>query len=252
MTQIEETTKGQILSSSDNILPALQDNGDAQNADGQDAEGQDVDASATAFIDTALEKVQLDLDDAPFLQDDEDEEETKTETGKKSEKTGETTEEGEEVKPKSKKKIILIVLATFVILILAFASYYVYNILQTPGPVLQNFITIPSPPESTKPAFYEVTLDPFWVDLENTDHGPKFLVGKFVVRMESEDTKKELELNLKKIRDAIYYYLVSVDHEFLIDIDNREIVRNGIIDIVNPYLVSGQIENIYFDSFLLK
>lgn len=253
MTQVNQTTEGQITSSADDILPAVSNTSLQENSE-ESGQPQELDASATAFIDTAIEKVQLDIEDAPFLQDDPDEEEVSaTKEGEKATDKTEELAEGEEAKPRNKKKIILIAgAATLLLAILGVAVFFLLDYTGRTAPVMHNFITIPTPPEEMEPAFFEITLEPFWVDLENKGHGAKFLVGKFIIRMDSKDIQKELELNIKKIRDAIYYYLVSVDHEFLINVENREAVRTGIVDIINPYLASGRIENVYFDSFLMR
>jgi len=231
VTQLNEEQNTQEITSSDDNLPAEQESG---------------------FIEIGNQKVQLDIEDAPFLTEPEDE--PTAEIATTSETAVATVAKDEaDAEPKSKKKLIIIIGAALVLLIaLAVGAFLFFGGKDAEVIIPQNIIVVPSPPAETLPTSFQIKLDPFWIDLENDQSGAKFLVGTFVVAVELRSVKKEIETNIKIVRDAIYYYLIGVDVEFLLDLNNAEEIRAGIGEILAQYVRSGPITDIYFDSFLMK
>ena len=214
--------------------------------------GQTNDGSET-FVEMGAQKVQLDIEDAPFLTDPNEAPPPAEAPAVPDKKAPKSTEDAPEEAPKNKKKLIIIAAAGLLLLIIIAGAAFVF--LSAPEEdviILQNIITVPTPPEELIPTFFQVTLDPFWVELQKKDNGAKFIIATFTLSMDTQDVHDEVTKNLKVVRDAIYYYLIHTGSDFLVHPDNVEKVRNGISEIVNQYVVNGPITDVYFDSFLMK
>ncbi len=209
-----------------------------------------------SFIATADQKVELDLEDAPYLQENKPEE-PKQESEKPAEKKAEkekSSEESEEEAPKSKKKMILILLIGVIVLAgLGVGAYLFFGSTPTINSVTQqNFIVVPSKPTIDIKSELEISLDPFWIELPQNDNNAKFLVATFVLKLSNTEVRQEIEVNMNIVRDAIYYYFVNAEVNFLMDHQNTEMIKNGMMEIINQYIVTGQVTDIYFESFLYK
>lgn len=228
----------------------------------QSAEEQNTQIAATSstnapaeaggkFVKTGNQKVQLDLEDAPFLQEEEKKEES-TDLATTEPNSDKTAKDDEDQEPKSKKKLIIIAGAALVLILAISAGAFFFLFAEKEVIILQNIIVVPNPPTEEIPLFYQIKLDPIWIELKNRDDGVNFLVGTFILSMETKSIQNEIEKNIKVVRDAVYYYLINTRPEFLMDHENTEKIKAGISDIVNRYVVSGAVDEIYFDSFLMK
>lgn len=206
---------------------------------------------AGEFESLAGRKVQLDIDDAPFLLDPEDE---------PAPPPAETdlnlpAETAEAPPPRKKKRIFL--LGALLLLALA-GGVAAWLFLRsggpgTPPPDQPPVIVVPSHPEvPAGPTEMTTRLEPFWVPVTDAEGRQRFLVATFVLGTDNGLVHQEIEDKLITLRDAIYYYLCNKDYAFLLDADNAEAIRADILNTINNYTVQGEVNSLYFDNYLLQ
>lgn len=195
----------------------------------------------------AGQKVQLDIDDAPFLLDPEDEPDALPAPVA-------STAPAVPEKNGRKKKLIIIGGAALLLLLIVAAAVWFFVFKAPPPPPAPEapVIVVPSKVEPVLPKEYSLKLEPFWVPLVSQDGQQRFLVATFVVATESGLLYQEMEDKLLIVRDALFYYLRNKDYDFLTNPENAETIRTDLCGSVNNYLVQGELKNLYFDSFLVQ
>ena len=214
----------------------------------------------------ATEKVELDLDDAPFLEEEEEEEkeveETEDAEPSPSVELDTQPEKEEQIQdtPFWKKKWFLILLILIIILVAGAIYYFVFTPQTTSEPESQPEVVEekqPSPPEPPPPPpppppeEIVIPFEPFWVEIKFKDQ-TKFLYCKF--QFSTTNDKLPWEIKRKKIilRDAIYYYLKNKDFKFLNSEKNGKRLKKNILTVVNQYLNNGQLEKMLIEKYVLK
>jgi flagellar FliL protein len=205
----------------------------------------------------ALQKVELDLDDAPFLEEEDEEEE---------EEDFESEEEDEE-KPE-KKRISLAallknpkVLIGISVLLLLVIGVLVKMLLFT-GPEAPPKEKLEVPPKETPVAQEEpkepevkefpIIFDPFWVEKEQTNGTVRFIHCQFSVTTYNTSAKREIQLKMLVLRDAVFYYLKNKDFAFLADTSNMDELKKDILAVINKYLGQTQLETIFVKQYLVQ
>ncbi len=208
---------------------------------------------------TANDKVQLDIDDAPFLLDpDEEEAPPPVLSAERSLITRETTETG-----KGKKKliavIIILALATAGIgtaiglFVLKKSGWRKSPTTATAATDTPPVVVVPATPAAPPPpAEYNLKLAPFWVPVKTPANEDRFLVATFVLNTKDAVLNTEMQDKLTTLRDSIYYYLSNKDYAFLTDPASAESIREDLIEAINHYLVQGELKNLYFDQYILQ
>ena len=203
---------------------------------------------------TAKDKVQLDIDDAPFLLD--PEEETPP-PGVVSERPLLTTEKPKE--GKSKKKLLAVIVILTLVTAGIGTAVGLFVLKKTTPPPIQTaadtppVVVVPStPPPPPLPAEYNLKLAPFWVPVITPANEERFMVATFVLNTKDPVLYTEMQDKITTLRDAIYYYMKNKDFAFLIDPDNAETLREDLVVAINHYLVQGELKNLYFDQYLLQ
>ncbi|WP_461210613.1 flagellar basal body-associated FliL family protein [Desulfocurvus sp. DL9XJH121] len=202
------------------------------------------------------QKVELDLEDAPFLEDDEDEEEEEEEEEEVS-----LAEPGldEEKEPWYKnKKIVIPAAAGLLLLIGALLAYLLLSpapeeVVQ-PEPEIQEG-EIPPPPvveKEPEPQEFLVPLAPFWVEQKGEDQKIRFLVCQFTAVTTNEKLSFEITQKTTILRDAIYYYLRNKDLTFLSDKKNAQTLKADVLSVVNQYLSVDRLEQLLIEQYLVK
>lgn len=229
MSQVQEKKAQTIESAGDENLPVA--------ADGED------------FLALASNKVELDLEDAPFLDNvQEAKEEQKTEKESKTEKS--ETNDQEEKAPSKKKKYVLIG-AGVAFLLIAVLAVFVFQRFFAEEPVLQNVIVVPSQEVRTPPKVFQVAFDPFVMECTDSSGAIRFVKASFILSTSDFDVYHEISNNQKVLRDAIYYYLEIQNAAALLDTTNQQQIKLGLLEAVNKYVVSGKVDDLYIDSFLI-
>lgn len=210
----------------------------------------------------ALPKVQLDIDDAPFLR--EKEPEAPPPAPKASEPEATTTLPVPPVDDadarKKKKRSIIIIGAALLALLLAGGGggtlwWFVLRTPPVPPPTPQ-VVVVPSTPPASSPAEFLVPLAPFWLELTNDSPRDKdkiyFLVCKFTAISKTEAILQEAQNKTVVIRDALYFYLKNKSYDFLTNPDNTHAIKNDLKSVINGYLTAGKVDDMLFERYLTK
>ena len=197
--------------------------------------------------DTALRKVELDLDDAPFLQ----EQESSAPAVADSEPLP-VAADAADASPKKKK--LLLVLAAAGVLVLALAAAAVWWFFfrtppVKPEPVKPEVVVVPTPKEPVAGVDAVKELAPFVIP-RSTPQGARFLICKFSTVSKSKAVGMEIDHKLIPLRDALYYYLSSKSDEYLLNPANAATIKKDLTGVLNDYLTQGRIEDILFESYL--
>lgn len=198
------------------------------------------------MVSKANRKVQLDLEDADFLK--EIEEEPKERTPEKVE-----VDEDAENKKKRKKKIIIISSAVILFLLLLSVAYFYFFTDTITGPKKEPYIVIVKDYKDPElaPVYTEV-LEPFWVQMKNEQGETFFLVCNFAMSTEDADLSIELRTNLALIRDIIYYYLRTKDYRFLTDTNNFLQIKKDLLALINDKLAVNSLKDILYENYMIR
>ncbi|MFO7818290.1 MAG: flagellar basal body-associated FliL family protein [Thermodesulfobacteriota bacterium] len=211
----------------------------------QEQDSVQLDVSGQKF-DSSSEKVELDLDDAPFLDEDFEEEKPEKEVEQKKEKEKKSDKEESEP-PLWKKKWFL---AGIALLILLLGGILTYFILREPAPK-------PPPAEEAelekaeKKPLQKIALDEFWVP-HDVDGKTIFLTCKFSMSTRNERLVWEVKRKKTTIRDAIFYYLKNKELLFLRDQKNADKIKEDILSVINQYLSNGRITKLLIEEYIIK
>ncbi|MDO5484491.1 MAG: flagellar basal body protein FliL, partial [Desulfovibrionaceae bacterium] len=155
-------------------------------------------------------KVELDLDDAPFLRLEEPEsEELPAEVE-------EPEEEEDEGKKKKRRKLLLIAAAAGAGLLLIAGLLLWWFVFRTPPPPPPTgpepeVIVVPSVAKQQGPQEFVKKFDPFLVPHADANGATRFLVCEFSALSTNALVNSELEQQMRPLRDAMYFYLRSKD-----------------------------------------
>jgi len=233
---------------SDDLTDAL---GDSEESGQPKAQLDDSEASR------ATQKVDLDLDDAPFLEDEDEEEE---EIAFEEEETPLLEEEEEksgfDFKALLRNKLFLIFSGVVVLLIVVIVYLLIREPAAPPPPP-------PPPAEETKqeevvPEVVEETpeilirLDPFLIEQRDENNKIRFLEVRVVVSTLEDGLARQFKQETYTVRNALYYYLKNKDLQFLSDKKNSEKLKKELLAIINQYMGFGQFETLLFEQYLVR
>ncbi len=221
------------------------DSGDPRGADSM------LDTSETS---RAAQKVDLDLDDAPFL---EEEEEVKPEAPPP--KASISMEEPEEAKPpRDKKKLLIIAAAALLLLIGLGVGVKMLFFKPKPKPV-EAPQQIEEPQDNgTDNASAQVPetmyrLEPFWVEQKaGADEEVRFLIVRIMLGAKDPGAVKDLEGKLLPARNAVFYYLKNKDVQFLADEENADKLRKELLLVINQYVADTKFDTLLFEEYVVK
>jgi flagellar FliL protein len=220
-------------------------------------------AQSDAMIDTSeisrgAQKVELDLEDAPFL---EEEEEVKPETPKpKADVSLEEPKEEKKPLQLGRKKLIIIGVAALLLLVAAALAVKFIFFKGKPSPPSPDKAEHATPKEQApapeakaepeKPEF-QVHMDPFWVEQKSGDD-VRFLIVRILLGTHEEAIAKEFQAKIMPARNAIFYYLKNKDVQFLTDEENAERLKKELLLVVNQYVTDGKFETLLFEEYVVK
>jgi len=204
----------------------------------------------------ATQKVDLDLDDAPFLEDEDEEEDIEEDEVE----TPFLTEDDGKSKPGLvallKNKFVLMGLAIILLLLVLIAIL----LLRDPGappppppPPVEEAVPEPAPePEVPETPQIIIKLDPFLI--EQTDEAGKirFLEVSVLLSTEDEGLARQFKQETFAVRNALYYYLKNKDLQFLSDKENSEKLKKELLVIINQYMGFGQFDTLMFEQYLVR
>ncbi|MDP2848102.1 MAG: flagellar basal body-associated FliL family protein [Humidesulfovibrio sp.] len=209
-----------------------------------------IDTSETS---RGTQKVELDLDDAPFL---EEEEEVKPEPVKPSAPV--SLEPAKEEKPPlEKKKLIIIGAATLVLIIVAALAvkFLFFKSKAAPEPAkteqaapAQENATVAEP---EKPEIH-FRMEPFWVEQKAGPEEVRFLIVRMQLGTKDPAVAKDFEMKLLPARNAIFYYLKNKDVHFLVDEQNTDKLKAELLLVINQYVADGKFDTLMFEEYVVK
>ncbi len=207
----------------------------------------------------ATQKVELDLDDAPFLEDEDEEEDLPEDEPEELESLEEAP-----AQKKSKSKLIIFIGIGVIILLLAaiLAKLFLFNDApppaKEPAPIEESFEEIPEsvpeevPPPPEEPGVSLLRMDPFWIEQKDEKKNTRFLIARFAMTTKDERVVAEYGRKTLILRDAVYFYLKNKDLEFLADKKNVEKLKKDLLMVINQYIVAGEFEEILFEKYLVR
>ncbi len=192
-------------------------------------------------------KVELDLDDAPFLQA------PKEETPAVQESDVPTLPDSDtSARNSNKKKKLIIMAGAALLLVLGLAVWW---FLRTPPPPppeapAPEVVVVPSKPATQPETEHIKEFAPFVVPSTDARGESRFLICKFSTLSKHNGLGKEMDHKMISLRDAIYYYLRSKSSAYLTDARNATAIKQDLTAVLNDYLTQGKIEDILFESYL--
>jgi flagellar FliL protein len=203
------------------------------------------------------DKVELDLDDAPFLEEEEVEEEQPEEAPAAA---VEAPAEGPTGLKKllANKKILFGGIGVLVVVIGVIAWLVLFKSKgpeapPPPPPAKEEKKPEPKPePEPPKPEELAVVFEPFWVELPDEKGAPRLLVCKFATHTPNQALFTEIQSKAIVLRDAMYYYLKNKSLVFLTDKKNVDLFKRDMLAVINQYLEFDQINDILIEEYLVK
>lgn len=201
------------------------------------------------------QKVELDLDDAPFLE--EEEEEVKAEPVKPSAPV--SLEPAKEEKPPldKKKLIILGAAALLLVIVAALAVKFIFfkskaaapepEKTQQAAPAQDNATVV----EPEKPEIH-FRMEPFWVEQKAGPEEVRFLIVRMQLGTKDPAVAKDFEMKLLPARNAIFYYLKNKDVQFLVDEQNTDKLKAELLLVINQYVADGKFDTLMFEEYVVK
>ncbi len=203
----------------------------------------------------ATQKVDLDLDDAPFLEDEDEEEEEDFDEAEEEAPLLEEEEDqsGFNLADLLRSKFFFIFCGVVVLLI----AVIVFLLMRTPE-------APPPPPEPEpieepieEPEVIEqpeilIRLDPFLIEQRDKDNQIRFLEVRVLVSTLDNGLARQFKQETYTVRNALFYYLKNKDLQFLSDKNNSDKLKKELLAIINQYMGFGQFETLLFEQYLVR
>jgi flagellar FliL protein len=207
----------------------------------------------TSETSRATQKVDLDLDDAPFL---EEEEEVKPEPAKPKKEVSLTAEEADQAPPRDRKKLIIIGAAALILLLALVFTAKFFFFKGKAAPPADNATQAAAQDNGTQAApelpEFQVRLEPFWVEQKSGGDEVRFLIVRILLGTHEASVAKDFESRMLQARNAIFYYLKNKDVQFLADETNTEKLKTELLLVVNQYVSDGKFETLLFEEYVVK
>ncbi|MCG2734063.1 flagellar basal body-associated FliL family protein [Pseudodesulfovibrio aespoeensis] len=200
----------------------------------------------------ATQKVDLDLDDAPFLEDEEEEEEVAF--------AQEETPLFEKSVPAKKfdfsalfkNRLFLIALGVILLLVVIIILLLGREPEAPPLPPPPPKAAPSAPTEAAETLDILIRLDPFLIEQRDKDNVIRFLEVRVLVSTQDEGLAKQFKQDTYTVRNAIFYYLKNKDLQFLSNKENSDKLKQELLAIINQYMGFGQFDTILFEQYLVR
>lgn len=195
-----------------------------------------------------VKKVELDLDDAPFLQPDE--------PARPPDTIDDHIPDVDDAGKKARKKKLIIIgaIAGVVALGLALVAvwWFFFRVPPPPPPEAPkpDVVVVPSTPVAPEKPEFTRSFEPFVVPVTDAQGKTSFLICQFSVIGSDPKVNQEITQQMTPLRDAVYYYLRGKDSLYLINHANAQTIKKDLVSIFNDYLSQGKIEDIALESYL--
>ncbi|MDR1360131.1 MAG: flagellar basal body-associated FliL family protein [Deltaproteobacteria bacterium] len=208
-------------------------------------------------------KVELDLEDAPFLQ-----EPVAEKTAEPSPQNAADEQPADDPKggpPRwrivllrlkaNKKKLLAASGACLLLGLGALAVNFFLFSEEKPAPAGPTRVVLPSQPQANateQPPVYMVNWEPFMVEQRGEEGEIRFLYCRFTTPTDNPILQSELEAKKVVVRDAIYYYLSNKPLTFLSDLDKQQSLKADIISVINEHVSSAKLSELYFEEYMVR
>ncbi|WP_243545984.1 flagellar basal body-associated FliL family protein [Pseudodesulfovibrio tunisiensis] len=222
---------------------------DVSEESGQQPKAQLDDSEASR----AAQKVDLDLDDAPFLEAEEEDElplEEEHETPLFEEEKPEKSNLAALLGNKLVWAAAVIVILLAVIAILLLREPEVVEVPVEVPPVAQP--ETPAEPVVPESQDILVRLDPFLVEQKDDKGQVRFLEVRLVLTTPDDGLARQFKQETYTVRNAVYYYLKNKDLQFLSDKKNSDRLKKELLAVINQYMGFGQFETLLFEQYLVR
>lgn len=164
-------------------------------------------------------------------------------------------ENGEKVKSKAKKKLPVKLIILFTIgLVLVGGGIFAWK-----GGLLNKFITKNKAAHAAKSAVQAsksdigpiFSMDTFIVNLVDP-HGKRYLKLRLEFELNVEEVRMEVDRRMPQLKDTILTLLSSKTYEDVSSLEGKLQLRAELMSMLNRYLQTGSITNIYFTEFIVQ
>ena len=215
-------------------------------------------------------KVELDIEDAPFLEEEEPEDAPQPEKSnpalqKNKAAQGEAEKKGLRGvlrKLLGNKKRLGLVAGAAIFLLLAPIGFLLLTNNRTalPPPEPAQSSAPPAAPEKAPEASpppplpdrrYVFESAPYLVPLRGSEGEPRFLHLRYTVETENPSVFSELQARSIPIRDAVYHYLSKKPPTLLSNEEQVKLLRSDLINVINQLLGTDKITELNFQEYLI-
>ena len=212
-------------------------------------------------------KVELDLEDAPFLDEKEDappprKAEPKSALADGAGSAGKKAPSFLQAKLSAlfanKKRLALVGgVALFILLAPVALMLFLSGGKKTPAPAVPTpeVITQPAaPPRQDAPpgSRFLFKAGAFMVPLRGSEGQIRFLHCRFSIPTDNQALYGELNVKTIAVRDAIYYYLINKPLTFLVDEKAHEALKQDMISVVNEHVSAEKIGDLYIEDYYVS
>ncbi|MDD3310663.1 flagellar basal body-associated FliL family protein [Pseudodesulfovibrio sp.] len=201
----------------------------------------------------ATQKVDLDLDDAPFLEDEEEEEELRPAREEETPLLDEEAKKpGFDFKALLRNKLFLIAAGIILLLLVVIVILLLREPEAPPPPPPPPAQTTQETPQAEEKPEILIRLDPFLIEQRDKEDKIRFLEVRVVVSTQDDGLARQFKQETYTIRNALYYYLKNKDLEFLSDKDNSDKLKKELLAIINQYMGFGEFDTLLFEQYLVR
>ena len=157
---------------------------------------------------------------------------------------------------KTRRKLALIIGAGFLLVVVMIVLLFIFGPGGKPpeqaSPVgeVRSKLSVSAPQARSE---LIVAWDPMILEYKDPRSGKvHFIIIKLALQMNDSKVKREIDEKNLILRDAVYYYLANDISRDLQQKNDPSVLKPVLIEIVNQYLLSGNIKDIFFEEYLVK
>ncbi len=162
------------------------------------------------------------------------------------------SKEENKAEPKGKKSMIKPILIIVTVVVLLGGGFFAWKtgVLAklTGTPEGKTKTAEPQKGQEMGPVY---NMETFLVNL-NEPQGKRYLKATMTLELDTEKVQPELEKRLPQIRDAVLAMLSSKTYTDINDLTGKYQLRAEILSMINSYLKTGKIANVYFTDFIVQ
>ena len=209
-------------------------------------------------------KVELDIDDAPFLEEPEEEKpapkppqaEKREAAPKPAAKKADSPGFLQKLLADKKRLAIVIGGLVFVLVVLPILLMLILGgkepepVVVEPERIIQS--GVPTRDDAPPGPGFLFKMQSFFVERRGSEGEIRFVRCSFSLPMENPSLFGELGAKNITVRDAVYYYLRNKPLTFLADAESREMLKQDLLSVVNEHLSADKVQELFFEEYLVS